>query len=163
MADDAALIRQTYQLAEEAADRDDFPFGALLAIDDEVVETATNRVESDEDITAHPELILARWASRELSHMERRNATLYASTEPCPMCAGAIYWAGIGRVVFGVRATRAGASDAIPSISCATIFESGTGDIEVVGPINEEEGVTVQQSFWERDPPLPFSEHVFGH
>ena len=162
MTDDAAYINRTYELAERAAERDDYPFAALLVLDDKIVRSATNLVESDEDITAHPELLLARWAARELSPTDRDQTTLYASTEPCPMCAGAIYWSGIKRVVFGVRAEKAGTSDAIPTLSCKSVIDSGARSVEVVGPINEERGIAVQQTFWNRNPSLPFSERVFG-
>lgn len=159
---DERFIERTYELAEAAGERGDFPFGALVTVGSTVVQTADNTVESDQDITAHPELKLARWAARELDAEDRSQATLYASAEPCPMCAGTIYWAGIPRVVFGVRANAAGGSGVIPTLECETVIDSGSRSITVEGPVKEQEGLAMMDRFWSRDPETTFSQDLFS-
>jgi len=159
MSEDERLIRRTYELAREG----DFPFGALIAVDGKVVRTSTNTVESERDVTAHPELKLARWGARELPAEDRADATLHSSTEPCPMCSGALYWSGIPRVVYGVRAENAGGNDLIPKMACETVFESGSLEVEAVGPVLEAEGRKIHREFWEDGgPDLSFTGDLYG-
>ncbi|WP_165875245.1 nucleoside deaminase [Natrarchaeobius chitinivorans] len=155
MAEREELIQRTYELAEQAAENGDFPFGALIAVDGDVVETSANTVDSDRDVTAHPELKLARWAARSLEPAELDQAILYASTEPCPMCAGAIYWSGIAKVVYGVSAEEADVSGTgmVPSMSCREVVDSGSIDVEVEGPTLEDDGREIHSRFWSK--PLP--------
>jgi tRNA(Arg) A34 adenosine deaminase TadA len=80
------------------------PYGALLVVGGEVVAEDRNTVEADGDITAHPELKLARWAARELPPERAAEATMFTSCRPCPMCAEAIARSGLGRVVFALSA-----------------------------------------------------------
>ncbi|QSG04379.1 tRNA(Arg) A34 adenosine deaminase TadA [Halapricum desulfuricans] len=77
------------------------PFGSLLVVDGTVVRRSTNTTMTDDDITAHPELELARWAARELDAEALADCTIYTSTESCEMCATAIHYAGIDRVSTG--------------------------------------------------------------
>lgn len=159
--DHEPLVRRTYDLAETAWSNGNFPFGALIAEGDEVRRTSQNTVETARDVTGHPELKLARWAARTLDPPSMADATLYTSTEPCPMCAGAVYWSGIPRVVYGVRAAAAqsvSGSDAIPTMPCEDVFASGGRDIELVGPVLEEEGLAIHRAFWADPPALPFSQ-----
>jgi tRNA(Arg) A34 adenosine deaminase TadA len=97
-------MERALDLAREAADAGDDPFGAVLVYDDTVIASERNTVNTDGDPTAHPELKLARTAGRQLSPEERRSTTMYTSTEPCPMCAGAIRTVGLGRVVYSASA-----------------------------------------------------------
>src|SRR5918994_718920 len=97
---DAHLARSV-ELAREALDAGDDPFGSVLVdADDNVVAEARNKESSLADPTAHPELELAQWASRNLSAHDRAGATVYTSSEHCPMCAAAHGWVGLGPVVF---------------------------------------------------------------
>ena len=98
------LLRRAFRLADLARERGNHPFGALLAdADASVLIEAENTVVSDADCTGHAEMNLVRQACRTLTHAGLATATVYTSTEPCAMCAGAMYWAGISRVVFGLR------------------------------------------------------------
>jgi tRNA(Arg) A34 adenosine deaminase TadA len=102
MATEADLrhLRRCVELAREALDGGDEPFGSVLVDgDDRVLAEDHNRVASG-DATRHPEFELARWAAAHLSPDERTRATVYTSTEHCPMCAAAHGWVGLGRVVY---------------------------------------------------------------
>jgi tRNA(Arg) A34 adenosine deaminase TadA len=102
MATEADLrhLRRCVELAREALDAGDEPFGSVLVDgDDRVLAEDHNRVASG-DATRHPEFELARWAAAHLSPDERTRATVYTSTEHCPMCAAAHGWVGLGRVVY---------------------------------------------------------------
>ncbi|MEU2549086.1 nucleoside deaminase [Streptomyces roseolus] len=97
---DETLLRRAVEIAAHAVALGDAPYGSLLAgPDGTVLAEAHNTVRRDEDITAHPELKLARWAARELDPDTAARTTLYTSCEPCGMCAGAIVRSGLGRVV----------------------------------------------------------------
>ncbi len=101
--DDERLLRRAIGLAAKARAGGDAPFGSLLAgPDGGVLAEAHNTVLTDGDITAHPELKLARWAARELSPAAAAETTMYTSCQPCGMCAGAIERSGLGRVVFAL-------------------------------------------------------------
>ncbi|MEU9074668.1 nucleoside deaminase [Kitasatospora sp. NPDC004745] len=100
---DEPLLRRAVAIAAEAVTLGDAPYGSLLAgPDGTVLVEAHNTVRRDDDITAHPELKLARWAARELAPDEAARTTMYTSCQPCSMCAGAIVRSGLGRVVFAL-------------------------------------------------------------
>ncbi|SEO43415.1 tRNA(Arg) A34 adenosine deaminase TadA [Halogranum amylolyticum] len=142
-------LRRAFDLAREAADAGDEPFGSVLVSDGEVIAESRNTVVTDDDVTAHPELKLARWAARELDETEVAETTMYTSTEPCPMCAGAMYHAGLRRVVFSTPAETvgevAGAELVMPS---SEVFARGAESVAVVGPVLEGEGREIHESFW---------------
>ena len=93
-------LRRCVELASEALDKGDEPFGSLLVgADGSVLAEDHNRVASG-DRTRHPEFELARWAAANLSPGERAAATVYTSGEHCPMCAAAHGWVGLGRIVY---------------------------------------------------------------
>ncbi|WP_328956516.1 nucleoside deaminase [Kitasatospora purpeofusca] len=100
---DHTLLRRAITLAAEARTQGDPPFGSLLAAPDgTVLAEERNTTRTDRDLTAHPELKLARWAGRELDLAAASRTTLYTSCEPCPMCAAALRQTGLGRVVFAL-------------------------------------------------------------
>jgi len=101
--DDERHLRRAIELAAAARAAGDMPFGSLLVGPaGEVLAEDRNTVLTEHDITAHPELKLARWAARELDADVARETTMYTSCQPCPMCAGAISRSGLGRVVFAL-------------------------------------------------------------
>lgn len=101
--DDEAFLRRAIELAARSRADGDAPFGSLLvAADGAVLAEDHNTVRSGNDITAHPELKLARWAARELDAVAARVTTMYTSCQPCAMCMGAIQRSGLGRVVFAL-------------------------------------------------------------
>jgi len=101
--DDERFLRRAVELAAAGRAAGDAPFGSLLVgPDGAVLAEDHNTVLSDGDISAHPELKLARWAARELDPATAAGTTLYTSCQPCGMCAGAIDRSGLGRVVFAL-------------------------------------------------------------
>ena len=100
---DEGYLRAAIRLASQARQAGDQPYGALLvAADGTVLAEDRNTVVTGRDITAHPELKLARWAARELSMTAARTTTMYTSCQPCAMCANAIARANLARVVFAL-------------------------------------------------------------
>src|ERR1700681_115871 len=95
------------------------------------------------DCTSHAELVAVRLASSKFNPTQLRDATLYSSAEPCAMCAGAIYWSGISRVVYALSEERllslTGNHPENPTLSlpCREVFSRGQRKIEVVGPLLE--------------------------
>lgn len=100
---DESMLRRAIAIAAEAVTLDDAPYGSLLAgPDGTVLAEAHNTVRRDNDISAHPELKLARWAARELDPATAARTTMYTSCQPCGMCAGGIVRSGLGRVVYAL-------------------------------------------------------------
>ncbi|MEU1166669.1 nucleoside deaminase [Streptomyces sp. NPDC090075] len=100
---DEALLRRAIGIAARAVELGDAPYGSLLAgPDGAILAEAHNTVQRDDDITAHPELKLARWAARELDADTAARTTMYTSCQPCGMCGGGIVRSGIGRVVYAL-------------------------------------------------------------
>jgi tRNA(Arg) A34 adenosine deaminase TadA len=102
-ADDVTLLRRAIEIAATAITTGDAPYGSLLVgPQGKVLIEAHNTVRRDNDITAHPELKLARWAARELGPDPAARTTMYTSCQPCGMCSGAIVRSGLGRVVYAL-------------------------------------------------------------
>jgi len=143
--DHGAHMRRTFDLAREAADRGDRPFGSVLVRGDAVVMEASNRVVTADDISRHPELELAIRAHRELSPAERAETVMYTSTEPCPMCAGGLRTAGLGRIVYSVGGDEIGAftGGGAPVRAAAVL----AGVTPVVGPVLNAEGRAIHEAF----------------
>jgi tRNA(Arg) A34 adenosine deaminase TadA len=101
--EDETFLRRAIALAAEGRVNGEQPFGSLLVGPaGDVLAEDWNTMTSDGDITAHPELKLARWAGRELAPEVARATTMYTSCQPCIMCVGAIERSGLGRVVFAL-------------------------------------------------------------
>lgn len=99
--DDLKHLRRCLELAAEAIEAGDEPFGSVLVgRDGEVLAEDRNRETSEHDQTGHPEFALARWAAGHLDPEQRAAATVYTSGEHCPMCSAAHGWVGLGRIVF---------------------------------------------------------------
>ena len=108
--EDERLLRRAIELAVRARAAGEAPFGSLLAgPDGAILAEEHNTVLSDGDISAHPELKLARWAARNLPADVAAGVTMYTSCQPCGMCTGAIDRSGLGRVVYALSADQLGA------------------------------------------------------
>ena len=138
---DGRYLRQAIALADKARERGNRPFGALIvAADGRVLAEASNANGESGDCTAHAELSAIRLASPLHCRDALATATLYSSAEPCVMCAGAIFWSAIGRVVYGIdaerlrvfRGERLDQKDA--ELSCRDVFERSSHPIECIGP-----------------------------
>jgi tRNA(Arg) A34 adenosine deaminase TadA len=104
---DQTLLRDAISVAAKAITLGDAPYGSLLAdASGTILIQAHNTVRSDNDITAHPELKLARWAARELDPAAAAQTTMYTSCQPCQMCTGAIVRSGLGRVVYALSTSQ---------------------------------------------------------
>jgi tRNA(Arg) A34 adenosine deaminase TadA len=142
-------VRQTIELARQARQAGNHPFGSLLVLDGSVVLTAQNTVATDRDPTAHAETNLVADAIRQLRPDQIRRAILYTSCEPCAMCAGKIYWAGIRSVIFALSseelATMAGGNFLVP---CRELFARAAETVHVAGPFLAKEAREVHVGYW---------------
>ncbi|QDM17871.1 nucleoside deaminase [Tardiphaga sp. vice352] len=152
---DEFYLRRAFDASHRAVANGNHPFGAVL-VDSEgqlLLETENGFMPSH-DGTAHAERLLCSAAATSLSAAVLAGSTLYSSAEPCAMCAGAIYWVGIGRVVFGLGESRlkaiTGAHPENPTLDlpCRTVFAAGQKTIEVIGPLLEDEAAAQHEGFW---------------
>ncbi|OFZ56000.1 MAG: hypothetical protein A2428_08600 [Bdellovibrionales bacterium RIFOXYC1_FULL_54_43] len=142
-------MRIAVDLADRARSKGNHPFGAILVCDGEIILKAENTVISDRDATRHAELNLVSDAARQFEQAVLERSVLYSSTEPCPMCAAAIYWTGIRKVIYGcpteTLAALAGGSLTVP---CREVFARGVNSTEIFGPILEAEAKKSHEGFW---------------
>ena len=156
--DHEGLLRRAFEVAQRSRRQGDHPFGALLAGPDGAVlmEQCNGFTAEGHDMTAHAERLLATRASRAYGAAYLTSCTLYSSAEPCAMCAGAIYWAGIGRVVYGLSVHRlrdlTGNHPENPTLNlpCCGVFANGQRATEVVGPLLEDEAAVVHAGVWNK-------------
>ena len=104
--DDRRHLRRCVELAREALDDGDEPFGSVLVTGDGAVRLEDRNRVKDGDATRHPEFAIARWATAHLTPAQRVAATVYTSGEHCPMCAAAHGWVGLGRIVYAATAAQ---------------------------------------------------------
>lgn len=144
---DLTHLRHAIAVARRSRDKGNAPFGALLVDENGTVLLEGENILATGDCTAHAEMILVREASRRFPAGVLARCTLYSSAEPCAMCAGALFWSGIGRVVFGLSLAnvfaRIGHIFAPLRIPCADVLASGRRRVEVVGPLIEDEAAVV--------------------
>jgi len=153
---DADHLRTAIGIARNARINGNHPFGAILvdATGAQVL-AAENSVVTGRDATGHAETNLVRQASGRYAPAELAEYTLYTSTEPCAMCSGAIYWAGIGRVVFALGESElrdlTGANPENPTLAlpCREVFARGQREITVEGPVDLPEARAVHAGFWD--------------
>jgi tRNA(Arg) A34 adenosine deaminase TadA len=148
---DVKYLRVAIDVARRAREHGNHPFGALLVDENgKILLQAENTVVTERDCTGHAETNLVRQAWQKFTPETLAKCTLYTSTEPCPMCAGAIYWSNVSRVVYALSAqsfwaySGNTANQMLPS--CRAIL--GHDRIEVAGPALEEEAKKVHEGFW---------------
>ena len=147
-----AHLRHAIAESRSARRRGDMPYGAVLAdATGNFLLAAQNTQVSEHDITGHAELNLLRQASRRFGPAALAGGTVFASGEPCAMCAGAIYWSGVSRVVFALGAAamqRLDPSDSATALpDCRSILRNADRPMEIVGPCLEDEA---EQAFFDR-------------
>jgi tRNA(Arg) A34 adenosine deaminase TadA len=153
---DIALLRQVIALSDDSKKRGRDPFAALVADENgSVVATAgNNSLPPEGDPTQHAELVAAARAARLLTPAQLAKSTLYSSAEPCCMCAGAIYWTNIGRVVYALSEhallvlTGDHPENPTFSLPCREVFARGQRPIAVIGPALEDEAAEPHRGFW---------------
>ena len=154
---DAHFLRRSFEVARRAMTHGNHPFGAVLVdAGGKVLLEAENGYMPSHDGTAHAERLLASQACTTLPAAILRGATMYSSAEPCAMCAGAIYWAGIGRLVYALSEHRlrelTGNHPENPTLDlpCREVLGSGQRSTEVVGPLLEDEAAAVHAGVWDK-------------
>jgi tRNA(Arg) A34 adenosine deaminase TadA len=153
--DHEAFLRRTFDVARRARVHGNHPFGAILVgPDGEVLIEIENGYLPDRDMTGHAERLLATQASKTIAADLLTRCTIYCSAEPCAMCAGAIYWSGIGRVVYALSERRlkemTGNHPQNPTLDlpCRTVLGAGQRPVEVTGPLLEDEAAALHASVW---------------
>jgi tRNA(Arg) A34 adenosine deaminase TadA len=143
------FLREAIALSKSALERGDEPFGSVLVKDGEVILRAENSVFTGHDMTNHAEMNLIKLAAQQYDTAFLADCTLYTSTEPCAMCSGAIYWSGVGRMVYACSESRLGEIAGIGlNVPSRAVLQTGARIVDVVGPILEDEAAEVHQEFW---------------
>jgi len=153
--DTDALLRRAIALSATAVEHGNHPFGALLVdAGGAVLLEAENTVVTTRDVTGHAETNLVRLACSTYDGPTLATCTLVSSCEPCAMCAGALYWAGIGRLVFALsEASLGGLTGDDPenptmSLPSRTVLGAGQRATVVEGPFLEDEAAVPHRGFW---------------
>lgn len=148
-------LRTAIEIAQKAREHGNHPFGAILVDEhSQVLLQAENTVVTESDCTGHAETNLMRFASQQFSPEKLSTCTLYTSTEPCAMCAGAIHWGNVRRVVFALSETNfyemIGPSPEHLLLPCREVFGRSQRPVEVIGPAAElqREARAVHEGFW---------------
>ena len=147
---DEPFLRIAIALARQARQQSNEPFGAVLVVANTIVHQSLGGSHEFSDPTFHAELRVISEYCRANRRITLRGYTLYASTEPCPMCAGAIHWARISRVVFSVsQVMLQRLSGGSPKPGCGSIINTDTGvqQAEILGPLLPEEGLAVFEGY----------------
>ncbi|MGB1217906.1 MAG: nucleoside deaminase [Saprospiraceae bacterium] len=105
---DEYFMKKAIEQAEMAFEIGEIPVGAIVVADNRIIAKAHNRTEHLNDVTAHAEIIAMTAAANHLGSKYLKDCTLFVTLEPCVMCAGALYWSQIGRVVFGAEDSKRG-------------------------------------------------------
>lgn len=156
---DIQFLRHAMQLALQAKAAGRHPFGAVVVGADGSIlaEAGNNSMPPDGDPTQHAERVAAALAAQRAAPSVLAAATLYTNAEPCAMCAGAIYWCNIGRVVYAMSEQKllelTGNHPENPTLRlpCRTVFASGQRTVDVVGPVAElvDEAAAPHVGFWQ--------------
>ncbi len=139
---DENLMRQAVIEAQKAEQKNEVPVGAVISCNNRIIARAHNLTERLKDVTAHAEMQAITAAANYIGGKYLRECTLYVTVEPCPMCAGAIYWSQLGRIVFGTRDEKRGFNKICPTaIHSKTLLSEG---------ILEEECAELMRSFFRK-------------
>ncbi len=142
---DALWMRRALAAAAEARERGEVPVGTCIVVAGAEVAVAGNRTRTDQDPTAHAEIVALRDAARSSNNYRLIDAVVYSTIEPCVMCAGALIQARVKRLVFGARDERAGAVESRFQV-CDTDFLNYR--IEITAGVLESECREIMQEFF---------------
>ena len=152
---DIQHLRRAIEVAQAAREHGNHPFGAILVDENnQVILEAENTVLTRRDCTGHAETNLMRLASQKFPAEKLALCSLYTSTEPCAMCAGAIHWGNVQRVVYALSERSlyeiVGPSPEHLLLPCREVFERSERPVEVAGPSLEldREARAVHEGFW---------------
>jgi tRNA(Arg) A34 adenosine deaminase TadA len=156
--DDIAFLRLSFAVARRAREKGKHPFGAILVGPDRRVLMEQENAFDTEGRTGHAETVLSRRACAAFTAEELAQTTMYVSAEPCAMCAGSLYWAGIGRLVYAMSEHKLGKiigphpDNLTLDLPCRTVLEAGQRHVEVIGPLLEEdeEAAALHDGVWGR-------------
>jgi tRNA(Arg) A34 adenosine deaminase TadA len=154
---DLYFLRRSFEVALRSVTHGNHPFGSVLVDRNRnVLMEVENGYMPSRDGTAHAERLLATEACTTLSPDVLKHATLYSSAEPCAMCSGAIYWAGIGRLVYALSEHRlreiTGNHPENPTLDlpCREVFRTGQRPTDVVGPLIQDEAAELHTGLWQK-------------
>lgn len=138
-------MRKAFVLAEQANEVGEIPIGAVIVHDNQIIGRGYNQTEMLKDATAHAEMIAMSSASATLKNKYLQDCTLYVTLEPCPMCAGALVWTKIKRIVFGAADPKSGA--------CGSVFNLANNNklnhkIEVIQGVLEQDCEWILKQFF---------------
>ncbi|MEI6158777.1 MAG: nucleoside deaminase [Roseococcus sp.] len=156
--DHIAFLRRSFAVARRARANGKHPFGAILVDGAGKVLMEQENAFDTEGRTGHAETVLSRRACAGLTAEELAQTTMYVSAEPCAMCAGSLYWAGIGRLVYAMSEHELGQiigphpDNLTLDLPCRVVLEAGQRAVEVIGPLLEDdpEAVAMHDGVWER-------------
>jgi len=154
---DIELLRAALDVAERSMKKGNLPFGCLLAdVDGNIIEEGENTVITTQDSIAHCEINLVHRLAGKFDFAYLNDCTVYASTEPCPMCTAAIFWSGIGRIVFALSKEGyhliAGTKNPahLFDISAEKLLSYGRRKVRISGPLLEEEAPQLYRQWLSR-------------
>ncbi|WP_350292424.1 nucleoside deaminase [uncultured Croceitalea sp.] len=146
MENEEKYVRMAIEVAKESKLNGNLPFGCVLVNSEgEVILKGENTINTDKDCLAHAEINLIRDACIKYGYEFLRDCSVYTSDEPCPMCTSAIYWSGVGKLVYGLSKTRyyeiVGRDNPnwVFEMPTRELLDKGGRHIEVIGPLLEEE------------------------
>lgn len=142
MADDMLYMKQALAEAQKAYDRGEVPVGAVVVCKDRIIARSHNLTETLNDVTAHAEMQAITAAANYLGGKYLSDCTLYVTVEPCVMCAGAIAWSQLGRLVFGAADEKRGYQKFAP--------QSLHPKTDVVQGVMEDECARLMKEFFQR-------------
>jgi tRNA(Arg) A34 adenosine deaminase TadA len=149
LAEDERFMRLAVEASQRALDEGNVPFGASLVKDGALLHVSRNNQITGADLMGHAEVVLVREVVNEKGRAVLEGATVYASGEPCAMCSGTLFWAGVARVVFG--ASQADIIEALGGaelpIRSASVFAGANPAVAVDGPVLREEAMAVLRRF----------------
>jgi tRNA(adenine34) deaminase len=128
--DDTYFMKKAMQEAEAAFEKGEIPIGAVVVISDRIIARAHNLTETLNDVTAHAEMQAITAAANFLGGKYLKECTLYVTIEPCQMCAGALYWSQISKVVYGARDEQRGCINMKTKLHPKTVMSGGVMETE---------------------------------
>ena len=137
--DDTYFMKKALQEAEAAFDKNEIPAGAIIVVNDRIIARAHNLTQQLNDVTAHAEMQAITAAANSLGGKYLQDCTLFVTLEPCQMCAGALYWSQISRIVYGARDKERG---------CINLQTKLHPKTKMVGGVLEEEASQLMKRFF---------------